>query len=162
MPLALTLSVARAGATCTALEGAQVDVWHCDALGVYSDVGAEGTTGKKYLRGYQTTDSSGAVAFSTVYPGWYRGRAVHIHFKIRTFAGSQKTYEFTSQLFFDDTITDQIYSQSPYSSRGVRDTRNAADMVYTSNNNSGSMLLANLKPDGSGYRASFAIGLRVS
>ena len=118
--------------------------------------------GKRYLRGYQTTDSSGTVTFSTIFPGWYHGRAVHIHFKIRTYSGSQKTFEFTSQIFFDDAISDEVYKQSPYSSRGARDTRNATDMVYASNHNSGASLVANVSQSAAGYRATFGIGLRLS
>jgi len=161
VPLQLTLSVASVASSCTALQGAQVDVWHCDALGLYSDVSAEQSVGKRFLRGYQTTDANGVVNFTTIYPGWYSGRAVHVHFKIRTFSGSQKTLEFTSQLFFDDAISDAVYTQAPYSTRGARDTRNAADMVYTSNNNSGAGLLAGVTRIATGYQASFAIGLRL-
>ena len=162
VPLQLRLSVASVASSCTALQGAQVDVWHCDALGLYSDVSAEQSVGKRFLRGYQTTDANGVVNFTTIYPGWYSGRAVHVHFKIRTFSGSQKTLEFTSQLFFDDAISDAVYTQAPYSTRGARDTRNAADMVYTSNNNSGAGLLAGVTRIATGYQASFAIGLRLS
>ena len=161
VPLQLRLSLASVASSCTALQGAQVDVWHCDALGLYSDVSAEQSVGKRFLRGYQTTDANGVVNFTTIYPGWYSGRAVHVHFKIRTFSGSQKTLEFTSQLFFDDSISDAVYTQSPYSTRGARDTRNAADIVYTSNNNSGAGLLADLTRIATGYQASFAIGLRL-
>ena len=162
VPLTLTFNVAKVGTSCSALQGAQVDVWHCDALGSYSDVSAEGTTGKRYLRGYQLTDSTGKVTFTTIYPGWYRGRAVHIHFKVRTFSGAQKMFEFTSQIFFDDAISDEVFKQSPYGARGSRDTRNAADMVYTSNNNSGASLLAGVTKSASGYAAAFGIGLRLS
>jgi len=162
VPLSLTFNVAKVGTSCTALQGAQVDVWHCDALGVYSDVSAENTVGKRYLRGYQVTDSNGKVTFSTIYPGWYQGRAVHIHFKVRTFAAGQKTFEFTSQIFFEDAISDEVFKQTPYSSRGARDTRNAVDMVYTSNNNSGAMLLANATGSGGGYQATFGIGLTLA
>ncbi|HYU53319.1 MAG TPA: hypothetical protein VEK37_10260, partial [Gemmatimonadaceae bacterium] len=87
---------------------------------------------RKFLRGYQITDANGVAAFTTIYPGWYSGRAVHIHFKLRLFAGSTKTYEFTSQFFFDDTLTDSVYTQSPYSSRGSRNTRNTDDGIYNS------------------------------
>jgi len=162
VPLSLTFNVAKVGTSCTALQGAQVDVWHCDALGVYSDVSAENTVGKRYLRGYQVSDSNGKVTFSTIYPGWYQGRAVHIHFKVRTFAAGQKTFEFTSQIFFDDATSDEVFKQAPYSSRGARDTRNAVDMVYTSNKNRGAMLLANVTGLGEGYQATFAIGLRLA
>ena len=158
VPLTITFNVARVGAgDCTALAGAQVDVWHCDALGVYSDVAAQGTVGKRYLRGYQLSDGAGVATFKTVYPGWYSGRTVHIHFKVRS-----STHEFTSQLFFDDAITDAVYQQSPYNSRPARDTRNATDSVYRSNNNSGSMLVASVKPSGAGYAATFGIGLNLA
>jgi len=162
LPLSRTFNVAKIAASCTALDGAQVDVWHCDALGVYSDVSTENTVGKRYLRGYQVTDSNGKVTFSTIYPGWYQGRAVHIHFKVRTFVAGQRTFEFTSQIFFNDAISDEVFKQTPYSSRGARDTRNAVDMVYTSNNNSGAMLLANVTGSGGGYPATFGIGLRLA
>jgi protocatechuate 3,4-dioxygenase beta subunit len=162
VPLTITFNVARVGSSgCTALAGAHVDVWHCDALGVYSDVAAQGTVGRRYLRGYQLTDGGGVATFKTIYPGWYSGRAVHIHFKVRTFGGGSKTYEFTSQLFFDEAITDAVYQQSPYNSRPGRDTRNATDSVYRSNNTSGSMLIASVKPSGSGYAATFGIGLNL-
>jgi protocatechuate 3,4-dioxygenase beta subunit len=162
-PLALTFTIARVGSGgCTALSGAQLDVWHCDAGGVYSDVAANNSAGKKFLRGYQVTDASGVAKFTTIYPGWYQGRAVHIHFKIRTFAGSSKTFEFTSQIFFDDTVTDAVFKAAPYSSRGTRDTRNQNDMVYTSNNNSGAMLLAALTPTSAGYAAAFAVGVNLA
>jgi protocatechuate 3,4-dioxygenase beta subunit len=130
IPLTLTFNVERvANSACTPLTGAYLDVWHCDATGTYSDV--SGST-RKFLRGYQITDANGVAAFTSIYPGWYSGRAVHIHFKLRLFAGSTKTYEFTSQFFFDDTLTDSVYTQSPYSSRGSRNTRNTSDGIYNS------------------------------
>ena len=130
LPLTLTFNVDRvANSACTPLTGAYLDVWHCDATGTYSDVSG---SSRKFLRGYQITDANGVAAFTTIYPGWYGGRAVHIHFKLRLFAGSTKTYEFTSQFFFDDTLTDAVYTQSPYSSRGTRNTRNASDGIYNS------------------------------
>jgi protocatechuate 3,4-dioxygenase beta subunit len=163
VPLTVTFTVARVGSgECSALSGAQVDVWHCDASGVYSDVAANNSVGKKFLRGYQVTDAAGVAKFTTIYPGWYGGRAVHVHFKVRTFAGGSKTYEFTSQIFFDDAVTDAVYKQAPYSSRPSRDTRNQSDMVYTSNNNSGALLLAALTPTSAGYAAAFAVGLNIA
>ena len=101
-----------------------MDIWHCDAHGLYSDVSDPrfDTQGKKFLRGYQTTDSNGVAKFITIYPGWYQGRAVHIHFKIRS--GSGPVYEFVSQLFFDDALSDQVYNQAPYDGRGARTPRN--------------------------------------
>ncbi len=127
-PLSLTFNVSRfASKACTPLTGAYLDVWHCDSTGTYSDVSG---SSKKFLRGYQITDANGVAAFNTVYPGWYDGRAVHIHFKLRLYAGPTKSYEFTSQFFFDDTLTDSVYAVSPYSSRNIRNRRNARDGIY--------------------------------
>ncbi len=113
------------------LTGAYVDIWHCDAAGVYSDVSAQNSVGRKFLRGYLPTDRQGNVVFTTVYPGWYRGRAVHIHSKIRMFDGEDQTYEFTSQFFFDESFTDDVYTMDPYTQRATsRDTRNTNDGIY--------------------------------
>ena len=87
VPLRLTIGVYQAGAdVCEPVSGAIVDVWQCDAFGVYSDVSGLGieSLGRKFLRGFQVTDDSGVVEFQTIYPGWYMGRTVHIHFKVRT------------------------------------------------------------------------------
>ena len=96
-----------------------VDVWHCDALGNYSDVGRG--AGHDYLRGYQHTDANGKATITTIYPGWYQGRAVHIHFKIRTDADAASGLEFTSQLFFDDAFSAQVYASGVYASKGTPD-----------------------------------------
>lgn len=152
--LRLTFNVSSlAGVACTALQGAQVDVWHCDADGVYSDVSQNNSVGKKFLRGYQLTDENGAAAFTTIFPGWYSGRAIHIHFKIRV-----STYEFTSQLFFDDSTLDAVLSKDPYKDRGSPNTRNASDGIYASG---GSQMIPTVKSEGSGYSAAFDIGLQL-
>jgi protocatechuate 3,4-dioxygenase beta subunit len=139
---------------CTPLPGAVVDVWHCDAAGTYSDVA--GAQGRKFLRGYQVTDANGAAAFTTIYPGWYVGRTVHIHFKIRSAATSNPAYEFTSQLYFDDALTDQVFMQAPYAGRGARSTRNATDGIYGAG---GSALLLSPTADAEGYTATFDVAL---
>ena len=87
-PLDITIRVF--DGACTPLAGAHVDIWHCDAAGKYSDESANNTVGQKFLRGYQVTDDNGTAKFTTIYPGWYQGRAVHIHFKIRTYDGVQQ------------------------------------------------------------------------
>jgi protocatechuate 3,4-dioxygenase beta subunit len=157
--LALTFNVSRASSSaCEPLAGAIVDVWHCDAEGVYSDVADGGfdTVGKKFLRGYQVTDSDGVAQFTTIYPGWYRGRTVHIHFKVRSSSSSTSAYEFTSQLFFDDALTDRVFAAQPYAAKGERDTRNADDGIY---GQGGSQLVLNVQETAQGYAAVFDIAL---
>ena len=160
--LSLTFLVSQInGSGCTPLTGATVDIWHCDASGVYSDATdpSFNTVGKKFLRGYQVTDANGSAQFTTIYPGWYQGRAVHIHFKIRTDSGSGATYEFTSQLFFDDAFTDQVYTQAPYASKGQRTLRNDGDNIYQGG---GNQLVLNVAQNEQGYAATFDIGLQMS
>lgn len=151
------------GSACTPLAGAIVDLWQCDALGVYSDVrdinGAFDTRGKKFLRGYQVTDAGGKAEFVTLYPGWYPGRTVHIHFKIRTEAASQSGHEFTSQLYFDDALTDQIHAQPPYAEKGQRTLRNDQDSLFQ---DEGEELILRLIEEAPGYAATFAIGVRIA
>ena len=128
--LTLTFNVSRvASNSCTPLTGAYLDVWHCDAAGVYSDVSGNS---RRFLRGYQITNAAGVAQFTTVYPGWYSGRAVHIHFKLRLFTGATQTYEFTSQFFFDEALTSVVHAQAPYSSKGTRNTLNSSDGIYNS------------------------------
>ncbi len=155
--LALAFSVSRIdGSSCVPFEGVLVDVWHCDALGVYSDVSDPSfdTVGQKFLRGYQMTDANGAASFVTIYPGWYQGRTVHIHFKIRTDPDADQALEFTSQLYFDDELTDIVQAQQPYAAKGQRTLRNDGDGIYQ---NGGSQLLLTVADDGSGgYTATFS------
>jgi protocatechuate 3,4-dioxygenase beta subunit len=157
--LALTFNVSRVSSSaCEPLANAIVDVWHCDALGVYSDVSDPGfnTAGKKFLRGHQVTGTDGVARFTTIYPGWYQGRAVHIHFKVRSSASSSSAYEFTSQLFFDDSLTDQVHAQEPYAGKGQRDLRNSQDGIY---NQGGSQLVLDVSETGDGYGGTFNIAL---
>jgi protocatechuate 3,4-dioxygenase beta subunit len=145
------------GNACIPLEGVLVDVWHCDALGNYSDVGSE--EGHDYLRGYQHTDSGGKARIVTVYPGWYQGRAVHIHFKIRTDAAATSGLEFTSQLFFDDALSAQVYASGVYASKGTPDQPNASDGIYQQ---SQGMTLLDVAKDGDGYKATFEIAIQAT
>jgi len=164
VPLDLVFNVSRLdegnAAACGPLAGAMVDIWQCDAAGEYSDVqdNAEGfdTRGETYLRGYQVTDENGTARFTTIYPGWYRGRAVHIHFKIRDSPESEQGYEFTSQLFFDDALTDEVFTQEPYAEKGERDLRNADDGIFQGG---GDQLLLQPTREGQGYAATFDIAL---
>ena len=161
--LALTFLVSKvSGTSCAALANATVDVWHCDALGVYSDAtdpSFGSTKGTKFLRGYQTTDATGTAKFTTIWPGWYQGRAVHIHFKIRADAQASVTHEFTSQLFFDDTLSRQVYAQAPYAAKGLPTMTNADDGIFQGG---GDQLLLDVKANDSGYAATFDIGLQTA
>jgi len=149
------------GNACVPLEGVLVDVWHCDALGVYSDVSDRGfsTVGHDFLRGYQHTDASGAASITTIYPGWYSGRAVHIHFKIRTDPAESSGFEFTSQLFFADSLSEEVYSQGVYASKGPHDVQNANDNIYQQTQ--GLTVLSPTK-DGDGYVATFEIAVQTT
>ncbi|HEY3310687.1 MAG TPA: intradiol ring-cleavage dioxygenase [Anaerolineales bacterium] len=155
-PLTLGFNVSQVGANgCTPLEGARVEIWHCDAGGVYSDVADPrvNTKGQKFLRGYQLTDARGQANFMTIYPGWYPGRTVHIHFKVIQ-TGSGGSSVFTSQLFFEDALTDRVFAVEPYASRGQRDTLNNRDGIYKD------QLLLKVSETGSGYAGVFDIGLQ--
>jgi len=158
-PLELTINVFRASAGCAPLAGAIVDLWQCDHFGVYSDAQdpSFSTRGKKFLRGYQVTDARGAATFTTIYPGWYRGRTVHLHFKVRS-AFTSPSYEFTSQLYFDDALTDRVHALAPYAEKGARTTRNERDGIFR---RGGSQLVLAPTPKGAGYAATFGVGLQV-
>lgn len=144
-----------AGGVCRPLPDATVDIWHCDALGAYSDVRdrSSDTTGQDFLRGFQTTDKRGVTLFTTIFPGWYPGRTVHIHFKIRT----KNNADFTSQLYFDDALTDKIHAQNPYAAKGRRNLRNDRDGIFR---DGGEALTLRLNETANGYRAVFQIGLQ--
>jgi protocatechuate 3,4-dioxygenase beta subunit len=166
LPLKLRIHVQRVdGGACRPLPGALVDVWQCDAQGVYSDVkdfsGLFDTRGQKFLRGYQMTDRAGAAEFMTIYPGWYPGRTVHIHFKVRLDPAAGRGQELTSQLYFDDALTDLVHARPPYNSRGQRRRRNQGDRIFESGG-AGSRLLLRLSPEGAGYAGAINVGLQSS
>jgi protocatechuate 3,4-dioxygenase beta subunit len=149
--LALALTVVDAS-TCKPIKGAAVDIWHCDALGVYS--GVQGNTGT-FMRGVQRTDAQGLARFTTVYPGWYTGRAVHIHVKVHI--GGNVVH--TGQFFFNDALTHAVYTRAPYNTRGARDIRDSNDSIYR---NGGSKSLLNVKKNGAGYVGAITMGVHRS
>ncbi|HEX6438619.1 MAG TPA: intradiol ring-cleavage dioxygenase [Candidatus Binatia bacterium] len=162
VPLHLNFRVSAVGtAGCSPLSGAIVDVWQCDAVGTYSAVNERDprSAGKHFLRGYQVTDANGSTQFTTIYPGWYPGRTVHIHFKVRADPQSGKAREITSQLYFDDALTDRIHAQQPYSSKGRRSVKNQQDGLFRSG---GGQLMLSPVESGEGYRATFDIGLQMA
>ena len=93
VPLTIAINVQNVNNSCVALAGIIVDIWHCDKDGYYSEYGGSGMqsidyTSVNFLRGRQTTDANGQVKFSSIFPGWYSGRATHIHVHIYTSAGT--------------------------------------------------------------------------
>ena len=135
--LRLAIRVRSVG-SCEPVPNAVVEIWHCDAGGVYS--GFDQGEGERFLRGAQVTNSGGIVEFVTIYPGWYRGRAVHIHAKVHI----SKQEVLTSQLFFDDDVSTEVYGSEPYSAAGDRDVFNDSDGIFAEE------LLLTLRDEGDG------------
>ena len=138
-PLRLGVRV-RAAGSCEPVKDAVVDIWHCDAGGVYS--GFEAGEGERFLRGTQVTDASGVCEFTTIYPGWYQGRTVHIHAKVHL----DRQTVLTTQLYFDDAVSDKVFAGAPYSGQGERDQRNDSDGIFDPS------LVMTVKAEGDGYR----------
>ena len=118
--LRLGVRVRDLDAGCKPIQNAVVDIWHCDAGGSYSE------PGETFLRGLQTTDNDGTVEFTTLYPGWYPGRTVHIHAKVHI---DNRTV-LTTQFYFADDFTDRVFSREPYASDTGRDAFNDSDPLY--------------------------------
>jgi protocatechuate 3,4-dioxygenase beta subunit len=160
-PLALqfVLSSVTPADACAVLPGAQLDIWHCDASGRYSDVADRNadTRGQQFLRGSQVSDAQGIVRFTTIYPGWYRGRAVHIHFKVRTPGESGRTDEFTSQLYFSDALTDRVHATEPYAAKRGQRLLNSRDMIFR---DGGTQLILPVAEAEDGYAATYRIAMR--
>jgi protocatechuate 3,4-dioxygenase beta subunit len=150
VPLLLRLKVVDAS-TCRPIKGAAVDIWHADALGVYSGFGSGGRS-RTFMRGVQRTDRNGLARFRSVYPGWYRGRTVHIHVKVHV-AGN---VVHTGQLYFPDRITDKVFRRKPYSRRPRRTTHNVSDFVFAQG---GRRSLLGLRKVGSAYVGSITMGV---
>ena len=138
---------------CMPIKGAAVDIWHCGADGVYSGTAVQNTENERFLRGIQKTDKNGLAQFTTVYPGWYSGRTVHIH--VRVALGGSVVH--TGQLYFSDTLTDQVYRRAPYSARPARETRNTSDSIFR---NGGSRSMLKLTKKGSGYVGTIVMGVQ--
>ena len=152
-PLTLRLAVVDAK-TCRPIRGAAVDIWHCDASGIYSGFGA-GRASRTFMRGIQRTNANGVATFKTVYPGWYQGRTAHIHVKVHV----RGNVVHTGQLYFPDRVTDAAYGKAPYTNRPNRDVRNADDVVFR---NGGKRSLLDLRRNAAGYVGSIRMGVRRS
>jgi protocatechuate 3,4-dioxygenase beta subunit len=164
-PVELAITVVDADG-CAPVRDAAVDIWHCDASGIYSGYegastggpggGRTATDSTRYLRGTQVTGADGLATFHTIYPGWYRGRAVHIHMKVHVDSSTRHT----GQLFFTDDLTESVYESSPYSDRGSADMRNGDDSIYEQAG--GRSAEVAMTPSGDGYRGAITVGIRQS
>jgi len=160
VPLKLHIQVTD-GATCQPISAARVDVWHCDATGQYSGYDGQGddrevsTKGEKFLRGTQTTSATGEVSFTTIFPGWYRGRTTHIHFKVLLDEKSM----LTGQMYFPDALAEYIFANiAPYNARSAkRDTLNSTDFIARADEDHISFV--SLREEADTYVATLVIGV---
>ncbi len=157
VPLTVTLTLLAVGGSCAPLTDARVDVWQCDADGAYSGYAQPetDTVGETFLRGIQRTDGDGKVTFETIYPGWYQGRATHIHFQVFPAGGGVAT----SQMAFPDDVTAQVYASEHYRARGAGSTTTEEDGVFRDGTDG--ELLALTGDVGSGYDGSLTVGVAV-
>jgi protocatechuate 3,4-dioxygenase beta subunit len=176
LPLHLGLTVAQiSNGVVTPLPNAFVYIWHASAEGLYSGEAAINTAGTTYLRGYQVSNAHGSVQFYSIYPGWYAGRTVHIHLRVRLYPNNDPTqtptYDYETQLFFDDAITSAIFAEAiPYNERGARDTVNSTDSIYLGGStdadgvasNAGALTTLKLSDDTSYVIGTFKLVLNLS
>lgn len=165
IPLTLNLYVYDSENSCAAMEGVQIDIWHCNAYGVYSDEAVESTSSVTWLRGYQITDSKGFASFTTIVPGWYEGRTTHIHLRLRSKyseASSTSDGTNTTQVFFPEATIEYINTHvAPYNTHGTNSTTNTGDRVYT-DQTEGEMELTLSGDYTNGYTATAAIHLPIT
>ncbi len=170
VPLALALSVVDSG-TCKPIRDAAVDIWHCDALGIYSGEPSEGSEGETYLRGIQLTDGNGLTEFATIYPGQYPGRTTHIHVKVHIGgheSGGNHTgghVSHTGQLFTSDRRDAEVFALAPYNRNTAEITARNTDAIFRDQGGSSSVLT--LAPVGNslardGFTARMTLGVDPS
>jgi protocatechuate 3,4-dioxygenase beta subunit len=153
VPLRLTVAVVNANASCAPVSGAAVEIWQCDVDGNYSQYGA--VRSATFLRGLQTTDAGGRASFTTIYPGWYQGRATHIHVEVSINGRSVKV----TQIAFPEDVTAAVYRTGVYAARGQNPTTNTRDNVFS---DSVSQELITVSGDpASGYTGTFQVGIAV-
>jgi protocatechuate 3,4-dioxygenase beta subunit len=153
VPLALAIRVINVSNACAPLANANVEIWQCDAAGNYSEYGTQ--TSQTYLRGIQTTDANGQVNFMTIYPGWYQGRATHIHIEVTVNGRSVKV----TQIAFPETINAAVYATSVYASRGNNPTSNLQDGIFA--DSLSSELVTPSGNPAAGYSASYQVGVTI-
>jgi protocatechuate 3,4-dioxygenase beta subunit len=157
IPLTLNIVVLDAENDCVVLQGVQIDIWQCNAAGVYSDEGVESTAGETWLRGYQLTDTDGESSFVTIFPGWYAGRTTHIHLRLRS-----KYSTNTTQLFFAQGVVNTINTTvSPYASHGRNPTTNDSDRVYAEQTEGLTELILTGNTT-AGYTTTFTVSLPIT
>jgi protocatechuate 3,4-dioxygenase beta subunit len=122
--LTLTVEVVNVASSCAVVPNANVEIWHCDVAGNYSEYGSQ--RAETYLRGIQTTNGNGEVTFTTIYPGWYQGRATHIHLEVLVGGVSRKA----TQIAFPESINNAVHRNGVYASRGTNPTSNLADGIF--------------------------------
>lgn len=156
-PLTLDLTVVNVRASCAPVANAAVEIWQCDASGNYSEYAQPGFNGvgQTFLRGLQTTNASGAVRFTTIYPGWYNGRATHIHVNVYI----NNTRVKVTQIAFPENISAQVYAQGVYASKGQNTTTNARDNVFSDGVNDELAVMSGSLA--TGLTASLTIGISV-
>ncbi len=156
-PLTLELTVVNVRASCAPVANAAVEIWQCDASGNYSEYAQPGFNGvgQTFLRGLQTTNASGAVRFTTIYPGWYNGRATHIHVDVYI----NNTRVKVTQIAFPENISAQVYAQGVYASKGQNTTTNARDNVFSDGVNDELAVVSGSLS--TGLTASLTIGISV-
>jgi protocatechuate 3,4-dioxygenase beta subunit len=157
VPLTLTINVNNATQGCAPLSGATVDVWQCDAEGRYSQYSQQGFDGRAstFLRGMQTTDASGRVTFMTIFPGWYQGRATHIHVEVTMNGRSLKV----TQIAFPESVNAEVYGSSVYAARGTNPTSNTRDGIFA---DSLAQEMATVSGSASGgYAATFTVNVNA-
>jgi protocatechuate 3,4-dioxygenase beta subunit len=152
-PLTLTVKVVNVNSACAAVSGADVEIWQCDVAGDYSQYGSQAAA--TFLRGIQTTNAEGEVTFTTIYPGWYQGRATHIHVEVTMSGRSVKV----TQIAFPDEISNVVHTQGVYASRGRNPTSTQSDGIFAD-----SLASELVTPTGSpsaGYSATFQVGVSL-
>jgi protocatechuate 3,4-dioxygenase beta subunit len=156
-PLNLTITVVNVNSSCAAVANATVEIWHCDATGYYSEYTQQGYNGLNdtYLRGAQTTDANGRAVFTSIYPGWYQGRATHIHVEVYVNGRSVKT----SQIAFPANINSAVYSEGVYASKGQNPTSNSSDGIFSDGVSLQTATIAG--SPSTGYIATWLVGISV-
>lgn len=166
LPLTMNFTVVNTNNSCAPVPGARVDIWHCNKDGYYSGYGSQtggslGTQsylGETWLRGYQLADSNGKLQFTSIYPGWYQGRATHIHLEVYVSGILKKT----TQITFPETISDAVHVTSLYAAHGINTIRNANDGIFSNSaTDLANETVALTGNTSTGYTGSYTIGIAI-